>query len=111
MDTIPSGTLEGACMAEQPSANSSMSPAIGAPNALLDFFFPGFGVLADAVVRYTGIDLNVYIPLLLLMGGVTLAWRYFTEYAWNLVDKHLMSTVDIRPDDPRVSVTGTAAPM
>ncbi|EGS19883.1 uncharacterized protein CTHT_0043750 [Thermochaetoides thermophila DSM 1495] len=99
MDTIPSGTLEGACMAEQPSANSSMSPAIGAPNALLDFFFPGFGVLADAVVRYTGIDLNVYIPLLLLMGGVTLAWRYFTEYAWNLVDKHLMSTVDIRPDD------------
>ncbi|OLN85088.1 putative mitochondrial chaperone BCS1-B 2 [Colletotrichum chlorophyti] len=67
--------------------------------ALLDFFFPGFSVLSTAIQKYLGIDLNLYIPLVILIGGATLAWRYFSEYLWEKVETHLMSTVEVRTDD------------
>ncbi|EON99766.1 putative mitochondrial chaperone bcs1 protein [Phaeoacremonium minimum UCRPA7] len=66
---------------------------------LLDFFFPGFSVISGAVVKYLKIDLNVYIPMLLLLGGLIVAWRYFSEYFWGQLESHFMSTVDIRTDD------------
>ncbi|KAK4241736.1 putative mitochondrial chaperone BCS1-B [Achaetomium macrosporum] len=83
-----------------PPLPSGDGPPTGAPqNALLDFFFPGFGTFALAVNKYLHIDLNVYIPLVLLFSGLTFAWRYFSEYFSGLVESHLMSVVDIRPDD------------
>ncbi|KAK3902558.1 mitochondrial chaperone bcs1 [Staphylotrichum tortipilum] len=74
--------------------------ATAAPQTqLLDFFFPGFSVFSTAVNKYLHVDLNLYIPLMLLLGGLTFAWRYFSEYFSGLAESHLMSTVDVRPDD------------
>ncbi|AEO64106.1 uncharacterized protein THITE_2109894 [Thermothielavioides terrestris NRRL 8126] len=83
-----------------PTSTLGEGLATGAPqNALLDFFFPGFSMVSSAVSKYLHIDLNLYIPLVLLFGGLTFAWRYFSEYFSGLVESHLMSAVDIRPDD------------
>ncbi|KAK1981974.1 BCS1 N terminal-domain-containing protein [Colletotrichum cereale] len=78
---------------------SSSMPQPPPQLALLDFFFPGFSVFTTAFQKYLGIDLNVYIPLVILCGGATFAWRYFSEYLWERVEKHLMSTVEVRTDD------------
>jgi chaperone BCS1 len=67
--------------------------------ALLDFLFPGFSVVSDVVQKYLHVDLNVYIPVVLLFGGLLFSWRYFSEYAWDLVKSHFMSCVDIKADD------------
>ncbi|KAI1472831.1 BCS1 N terminal-domain-containing protein [Daldinia caldariorum] len=67
--------------------------------AILDIFFPGFSVFAGAVHKYLHIDLNVYIPLLLVIGALTLVWNYVSSYLWDKVESHLMSVVDIRTDD------------
>ncbi|ROW03527.1 hypothetical protein VSDG_01441 [Cytospora chrysosperma] len=67
--------------------------------ALLDMFFPGFTAFSSAVEKYFKIDLNLYIPLVLLLGGITFAWRYFTEAIWGQLESYFMSTVDIRTDD------------
>ncbi|TPX10203.1 uncharacterized protein E0L32_001400 [Thyridium curvatum] len=66
---------------------------------LLDFLFPGLSVLSEPLQRYFHIDLNIYIPLVLLMGGLTFAWRYLSETFRNELESHFMSTVDIRCDD------------
>lgn len=68
-------------------------------NALLDFFFPGFSVFSTAVHKYLHIDLNLYIPLVMLLGAATFVWRYFSEYFSDLTESYLMSVVDIRVDD------------
>ncbi|RYP54930.1 hypothetical protein DL769_010270 [Monosporascus sp. CRB-8-3] len=67
--------------------------------ALLDFFFPGFSVFANAVQKYLKVDLNIYIPLLLLAGILMLAWNYASQYLWSQLEAHFMSVVDIRTDD------------
>ncbi|ROW06627.1 hypothetical protein VPNG_06708 [Cytospora leucostoma] len=67
--------------------------------ALLDLFFPGFTHISTAVEKYFKIDLNLYIPIVLLLGGVTVAWRYFSDVLWGQLESYFMSTVDIRTDD------------
>ncbi|KAI1847662.1 hypothetical protein JX266_006514 [Neoarthrinium moseri] len=67
--------------------------------ALLDFFFPGFSMFASAVHKYAHIDLNLYIPLVMLFGALTLVWNYSSQYFWDQVESHFMSSVDIRIDD------------
>ncbi|KAF9876008.1 hypothetical protein CkaCkLH20_06454 [Colletotrichum karsti] len=80
--------------------NTSESVAQAPPQMqLLDFFFPGFSVFSTAFQKYLGIDLNVYIPLVILCGGATFAWRYFSDYLWEKIDTYLMSTVEVRTDD------------
>ncbi|KAK4209783.1 BCS1 N terminal-domain-containing protein [Rhypophila decipiens] len=66
---------------------------------LLDFFFPGFSVFSAAVQKYLHVDLSIYIPLVILLGAITFAWRYFSEQLWDVTESHLMSVVDIRTDD------------
>lgn len=80
---------------------ASAIPTMAAPPqaVLLDFFFPGFSMFSNAVQKYLHIDLNLYIPLVLLCGAFTFIWRYFSEYFWGLAESHLMSVVDIRTDD------------
>jgi len=75
----------------------TLDPIAASP--LLDFFFPGFSVFSTAVQKYLHIDLNVYIPLVLCLGGLTFTWQYFSEYLWSKVEEYLMSVVDIRTDD------------
>ncbi|KAF4982384.1 hypothetical protein FDECE_17523 [Fusarium decemcellulare] len=67
--------------------------------AILDFLFPGFSVFSSTIHTYLGIDLNLYIPLLLVVSGITFAWTYINDYAWGIVEKYLMSVVRIRTDD------------
>ncbi|KAH7027878.1 BCS1 N terminal-domain-containing protein [Microdochium trichocladiopsis] len=67
--------------------------------ALLDFFFPGFSVFAAAVQKYLKIDLNLYIPLVLMAGALMAAWNYISQFLWDSLESHFMSVVDIRTDD------------
>ncbi|RYO94192.1 hypothetical protein DL766_002723 [Monosporascus sp. MC13-8B] len=67
--------------------------------ALLDFFFPGFSIFANAVQKYLKVDLNIYIPLLILAGVLMLAWNYASQCLWSQLEAHFMSVVDIRTDD------------
>lgn len=43
--------------------------------ALLDVFFPGFSVFTTSIQKYLGINLNVYIPLVAILGGLVATWR------------------------------------
>lgn len=93
-------------MTELPSCSPSPSPSHGMaagggapPLALLDFFFPGFSMFSTAIQKYAGIDLNIYIPLLALLGGLIASWQYFSDYFWRQLETYWMSTVDIRIDD------------
>lgn len=63
--------------------------------ALLDFFFPGFSTASGFALRYLGIDLNVYIPLLVLAAGVVVAWDYVRDYVWSMISTHFMSTAEV----------------
>ncbi|KAF4443517.1 mitochondrial chaperone BCS1 [Fusarium austroafricanum] len=67
--------------------------------AILDFLFPGFSTFSSIIHAYLGIDLNLYIPLLLVVSGIMFAWNYITEYSWSIIGQHLMSSVRIRTDD------------
>lgn len=67
--------------------------------ALLDMFVPGFSVFSDVVHRYLHVDLNLYIPMVLVASGVIFCWRYFSEFFWGAVQSHCMASVDIRTDD------------
>jgi len=94
LDTLNVMSPSQSAGAESPS----QSPA--APQAvLLDFLFPGFSIFSSAVQKYLHVDLNLYIPLILLFGGLTFVWQYFSEFIWNKVEAYLMSVVDIRTDD------------
>jgi chaperone BCS1 len=75
-------------------------PAMASPQfAVLDYLVPGFSVFSNAVQAYLGINLNLYIPLLLVVFSASYAWNYVSEMAWGLVESHLMSSVTIRTDD------------
>ncbi|KAI2636697.1 BCS1 N terminal-domain-containing protein [Xylaria nigripes] len=67
--------------------------------ALLDWFFPGFSMFASIVQKYLHIDLNLYIPLLLMMGILIVCWNYASQYVYDQVETYFMSVVDIRVDD------------
>ncbi|KAK0743095.1 BCS1 N terminal-domain-containing protein [Schizothecium vesticola] len=102
METIVAMT-PGAGPSAADAIGGSDDPVISAAPApqmmLLDFFFPGFSIFSAAVQKTLHIDLNLYIPLVLLAGGLTFVWQYFSEYAWKQVEAYLMSVVDIRTDD------------
>ncbi|KAM0286796.1 hypothetical protein ACHAQH_000816 [Verticillium albo-atrum] len=87
------------CTTTATEASSFDAPQAQPSQAILDFFFPGFSILTAAFQRYLGIDLNVYIPLIILCGGATFAWQYMSDYVWGLVESHLMSSVEVRTDD------------
>ncbi|KAL1835754.1 hypothetical protein VTK73DRAFT_5424 [Phialemonium thermophilum] len=85
-----------------PNPTSSTLPLAetGAPQlVLLDFFFPGFSVVSGALQKYLHIDINLYLPIVLLCGVVVFLWGYVSNYAWDAVQNYLMSTVEIRVDD------------
>ncbi|OAA61162.1 bcs1-like protein [Niveomyces insectorum RCEF 264] len=88
--------LVGASRASDPFASQSSAPASA---ALLDFFFPGLSMFTNALQRYLHIDLNLYFPLVLLLGGITFAWNYFSNYLYTQLESHFMSTVEVRYDD------------
>lgn len=74
------------------------------PIVLLDFFFPGFSVYAGAIQRYSGIDLNLYISGLALLGFLSVFWGYVSHRLGAAVESYFMSSVDIRTDDEIYSI-------
>ncbi|KAM0341869.1 hypothetical protein ACHAPU_009805 [Fusarium lateritium] len=84
------------------STTPGESPKLDLPSsqfAILDFLIPGFSTFSSIVHAYLGVDLNLYIPLLLVISGIMFSWNYISEYSWNFLAKHLMSAVQIRTDD------------
>jgi chaperone BCS1 len=76
------------------------SSAVPVPQtAVLDMFIPGFSVFSEAIQRYLHIDLNLYIPMVLVAGSVIFCWSYVSETFWGLIQSYCMSSVDIRTDD------------
>ncbi|KAM3068066.1 hypothetical protein ACMFMF_009432 [Clarireedia jacksonii] len=66
---------------------------------IIDSFFPGFSLFSSALLRYTGVDLNIYIPALLIVGILMFAWQYISTWFWVELDEYFMSSADIRVDD------------
>lgn len=67
--------------------------------AMLDMVFPGFSVFSSAIHTYLGVDLNIYIPIILVLCGASWCWSYIYQGAWDLIEKHLMCSARIRTDD------------
>ncbi|KAI1424021.1 BCS1 N terminal-domain-containing protein [Xylaria sp. FL1777] len=82
-----------------PTHNAAFPTAPPTQLALLDWFFPGFSMFAGVVQKYLHIDLNLYIPLLLLIGMLIVCWNYASSYLWDQIETYFMSVVDIRTDD------------
>ena len=72
---------------------------LNSQTALLDVFFPGFSLLSSALYKYSKIDLSLYIPTLLALGLLIFASQYVKTWIWTFMNRHLMSTADIRVDD------------
>ncbi|CAH0056458.1 unnamed protein product [Clonostachys solani] len=67
--------------------------------ALLDTIIPGFSLVSSLLQTHLGIDLSLYLPILVLISGSTWAWSYLYSYCNSLVGEYLMSSVRIRTDD------------
>ncbi|KAI1387440.1 BCS1 N terminal-domain-containing protein [Hypoxylon trugodes] len=98
MAADPSGSPAGVANGTPDSSQSSEMPRIS-QFAVVDIFFPGFSTYAGFIQKYLRIDLNLYIPLLLLAGALTVVWSYTSSYLQDKLETHFMSTVDIRTDD------------
>ncbi|APA05292.1 hypothetical protein SS1G_09686 [Sclerotinia sclerotiorum 1980 UF-70] len=66
---------------------------------IVDMFFPGFSLFSTALKNYTAIDLNIYIPILMILGILIFCWQYIETWFWIELDAHFMSSADIRVDD------------
>ncbi|KAI6783555.1 mitochondrial chaperone BCS1-B-like protein [Emericellopsis cladophorae] len=82
------------------------APSQGSPNttsqqqfAVLDMFIPGFSLVSSLAQAYLGIDLNLYIPMLMVLVSTSFAWSYISSMLYGLIESHLMSSVRIRTDD------------
>jgi len=65
----------------------------------IDAFVPGFSVFSTALNKYTGVDLQLYIPAIMILGLLLFAWGYIRDSLWEFMSEYLMSTADIRIDD------------
>lgn len=74
---------------------SALSPQF----ALLDTLFPGFSALSTALQRYSGVDISIYVPVIVTLGVLIWSSRYISQWFWDFMDQYLMSTADIRIDD------------
>lgn len=87
------------------STYNSTSDPLGGPRnppqqfAMLDILIPGFSVFTSAVHAYLGVDLNIYIPVILLLCGASWCWGSIYQAVWDFVEKHLMCSARIRTDD------------
>ncbi|KAL6852380.1 hypothetical protein ACO1O0_006924 [Amphichorda felina] len=66
---------------------------------MLDMMIPGFSTLCTVIHAYFGVDLNLYIPLLLLVCGTAWSWSYTYSYFRSIVEEYLMCSVRICTDD------------
>ncbi|CAG8957960.1 hypothetical protein HYFRA_00000303 [Hymenoscyphus fraxineus] len=67
--------------------------------AIFEAFFPGFSLISSALLKYAKIDLSLYLPMLFVLGLIIFVTRYCSDWAWDFVETHAMSSADIRVDD------------
>lgn len=60
---------------------------------------PGYSAFVKAFSAYTGIDLQVYIPAILLYVGFLYAFRTISNSVWRIATTTFMSHAEIRIDD------------
>jgi mitochondrial chaperone BCS1 len=92
-------------------ANGTANPSSGAPPAssngaplspqfvMLDMLIPGFSTFSSVLHTYAGIDLNMYIPVIMLISWAIWSSNYLSSSCWGLVEHYLMCSVRIRTDD------------
>lgn len=85
-------------MASNPDFNDP-SRVYNPQYALLDTLLPGFSLFSSALLRYTKIDISLYLPAIVVLGLLIFAWRYISQWLGEFMDEHLMSTADVRIDD------------
>lgn len=95
----PSGLGSGPIASELPDL-TKMNPQ----TALLEVFFPGFGLFSSTVAKYLKIDLTLYIPAIVVVGLFIFAFQHINTWFWEFADQHLMSTADIRVDDEMYNI-------
>lgn len=66
---------------------------------MLDMLIPGFSVFSSALQTYAGIDLNMYIPLIMVASFLMWSSSYISNSTWGFVDHYFMCSVRIRTDD------------
>ena len=81
------------------TTNTSGGAPQPTPFLLLDYLVPGFSVVSSTINTYLGIDLNVYLPILIFVFGSIYSWNYIAEYSHSCVSDYLMSSVTLRKDD------------
>lgn len=86
-------------MASENVQSDSQGDGGGGPGAILDFLFPGFGVFADTIHQQWGIDMGLYIHIVLGIGVLLYFWSQISDVAGGLAATLLLSTAEIRPDD------------
>jgi chaperone BCS1 len=72
--------------------------------ALLEVFFPGFGLFSTAVSKHLKIDLTLYIPAFVVLGLIVFSFQHINSWVWEFADQYLMSTADIRVDDEMYNI-------
>ncbi|RDA87840.1 hypothetical protein CP532_2977, partial [Ophiocordyceps camponoti-leonardi (nom. inval.)] len=74
----------------------------GAPSpqfAIINYLLPGFSVFSAAANTYLGADVGRYLPVIVVVLAVVVAWGHVRDSLWALVDDFFMSSVRIRTDD------------
>ena len=66
---------------------------------MLDMLIPGFSVFSSALQTYAGIDLNMYIPLIVVASFLVWSSSYISSSTWGFIDHYFMCSVRIRTDD------------
>lgn len=97
-DSVPYNTMGNP--GHHPAGDNTGQIPYGYPQPhIIDMFFPGFSLFSTALKNYTSIDLNIYIPVLMILGILIYCWQYLETWFWVELDAHFMSSADIRIDD------------
>ncbi|KKA28901.1 hypothetical protein TD95_004490 [Thielaviopsis punctulata] len=81
------------------SVTDDFAKATTVARPLLDYLFPGFTLVSDGVLRHLNIDINRYIPILMVFSVLTFVWNYISNFFWGYLEEYCMCTVDIRYED------------
>lgn len=68
-------------------------------STILDMVIPGFTVISSAIHSYSGIDINAYVPMLLILAGAWWLSGDVYQGARVVIARHFMCSACIRTDD------------
>lgn len=68
-------------------------------HAILDLLIPGFSNISQLISTYTGQDINLYIPILVLLFSSVWAIQTAWTSSWRFFRKYCMTSAEVRIDD------------